>query len=476
MKVSTLILINLCIALSVFGESERPNVILMIADDLGYGETSVQGNKEIPTPHIDSIALEGVRFTAGYVTSPYCSASRAGLMSGRYPNRFGYEFNPIGADNEHPQAGIPASEDLLPEILETHGYATGLVGKWHLGGAAHFHPNRHGFGYFYGFTHEGHYFVPPPYEGVVTMLRKKALPNGQKGRWISKDESLVLSTHMGHMEPDYDANNPIVRQGQPVEEKRHLTDAITDESISFIKRNADRPFFLTVSYNAVHSPLQGADKYMEKFASIQDIHRRIFAAMLSHMDDSVGAILKTVEESGIQENTIIIFLSDNGGPTKELTSSNKPLNGGKGTMFEGGVRVPFFLKWPKKIKVPQIVDSPISALDILPSIVQATGIQFDPKNPLDGINWWPHLELPENSELLNNRVLFWKLGPRYALRHANWKIVKHPNSKWQLFNLNNDAEEKSDLTSAFPDLQLELVKKWHALQSEMKPPIWSRNR
>jgi len=308
----------------------KPNIVLFIADDLGYGELGCQGNNQIPTPHIDSIAENGIRFTQGYVTAPFCSASRAGLFTGRYQTRFGYEFNPIGHHNEDPGAGLPPSEKTLPEHLLEAGYVSALIGKWHLGGTARYHPQRHGFDEFFGFLHEGHYFKPLPYEGLTTMLRRKVLPGGGSGRWVSHDGRTIYSTHMGHTEPDYDANNPIYRAGQPVDEPAHLTDAFTREANAFLRRNHDRPFFLCLSYNAVHSPLQGADAYLKRFSHIDDIHRRIFAAMLAHLDDGIGSVLDQLRVLELEENTLVVFLSDNGGPTRELTSSNGILREGKG--------------------------------------------------------------------------------------------------------------------------------------------------
>ncbi len=280
---------------------EKPNIVLLVTDDLGYGELGCQGNEQIPTPHIDSIAQNGIRFTQGYVTAPFCSASRAGLITGRYQTRFRYEFNPIGAKNEDPNAGLPVREKTIADILVDSGYITGMFGKWHLGGTAKYNPIRRGFDEFFGFMHEGHYFVPPPYDGVTTWLRRKVLPGGGEGLWISQDGKLLYTTHMGNTEPDYDADNPIYRDGQPMVETEYFTDAITREAVSFINRQADKPFFLYVPYNAVHSPLQGADAYMERFTHIEDIQRRIFAAMLSNMDDSVGAILETLRAENLKE-------------------------------------------------------------------------------------------------------------------------------------------------------------------------------
>ena len=222
--------------------AERPNVVILLADDLGYGELGCQGNPEIPTPHIDSIARNGVRFTEGYVTAPNCSPSRAGLLTGRIRTRFGHEFNPIGARNEDPDAGLPLEQKTLANVLHDAGYATAAIGKWHLGGTAACHPLRRGFDEFFGFLHEGHFFVPPPYRGVTTMLRRKALPDGREGRWASPDGRLVLSTHMGHDEPPYDADNPILRGGQPVAENAYLTDALAREAGVAVGRSGGRTF------------------------------------------------------------------------------------------------------------------------------------------------------------------------------------------------------------------------------------------
>ncbi|MEM7384386.1 MAG: sulfatase-like hydrolase/transferase [Verrucomicrobiota bacterium] len=225
--------------------SSPPNLVLFLVDDLGYGETGCQGNEEIPTPNIDALARNGVRFTQGYVTAPNCSASRAGLLTGRLQTRFGHEFNPTGHHNEHPNAGLPPGEKTIGDRLRNKGYATALIGKWHLGGTAPYHPLRRGFDEFFGFLHEGHYFVPPPYDGVTTMLRRKALPGGGQGRWVSEDENTILSTHMGHREPDYDADNPILRGGQPVEESAYLTDALTRKRSASSTATGNAPFFST---------------------------------------------------------------------------------------------------------------------------------------------------------------------------------------------------------------------------------------
>ncbi|MGI9474634.1 MAG: sulfatase [Rubripirellula sp.] len=452
----------------------QPNIIVLFADDLGYGELSCQGNPEIPTPHIDSIASNGVRFTDGYVAGPNCSPSRAGLLTGRTPTRFGYEFNPIGAVNEQPGIGLPGAEVTIAETLQNTGYTTGLIGKWHQGGTAEFHPFRHGFDEFFGFMHEGHYFVPPPYKGVTTMLRRKTLPGGLKGRW-SGDKGLIYTDHMGGNEPDYDADNPITRGGQPVVESEYLTDALTREAVDFIDRHDDKPFFLYLAYNAVHSPLQGADAYMEKFSHIEDIHRRIFAAMLSNMDDSVGAVMEQVRESGLEENTIVFFLSDNGGTTRELTSSNAPLRGQKGTMYEGGLRVPFMVQWKGTIPSGQVYENPVSSFDIYATAVAHSQGKAAPKQ-VEGVDLIPYLTGEDSG--LPHETFFWRQGGKSGLRHGDWKLVRMGGrkqggpAKWELYDLSKDLSEERDLAGSNTQRLADLVELWENLNGEMTEPLF----
>ena len=457
-------------ALQMNGASPQPpNIILLLADDLGSGELGFQGNQEIPTPNIDSIAKNGIRFTQAYVTAPNCSPSRAGLLTGKIPTRFGYEFNPIGARNEDPDTGLPSKEITLAEWLHDQGYTTGVIGKWHLGGAADYHPMRHGFDEFFGFMHEGHYFVPPPWHGTTTMLRRKTLPGGGKGRWLS--DNLIYTTHMGHNEPDYDANNPIIRGGQPVEESAYLTDAFAREGVDFINRHADKPFFLYMAYNAVHSPLQGAKKYMHRFAQIEDIHRRIFAAMLANLDDSVGGILEAVRKNRLEENTLIIFLSDNGGPTRELTSSNLPYRGEKGQMYEGGLRVPMAMQWKGSLPTKKDFDGFTTSVDLFATITSL----FEAKAPtMDGVDLMPYLTGKKEGN--PRESFFWRQGKKTALRQGAWKLInmrgtlEHP--KWELYHLGKDPTESSDLSSTQLDLLSTLTKQWDAYQEEMIPSIF----
>ncbi|MEO2035879.1 MAG: sulfatase-like hydrolase/transferase [Planctomycetaceae bacterium] len=457
----------------VASAAEQPNIIILFADNLGYGELSCQGNPEIPTPHINSIASNGVRFTDGYVAGPNCSPSRAGLLTGRIPTRFGYEFNPTGALNEQPGFGLPVEEITIAETLQNAGYAMGLIGKWHQGGTADYHPFRHGFDEFFGFLHEGHYFVPPPYSGVTTMLRRKSLPGGLTGRWIG-DKGLIYSDHMGRNEPDYDADNPITRGGQPVVETEYLTDALTREAVDFIDRHDDKPFFLYLAYNAVHSPLQGADAYMEKFSHIEDIHRRIFAAMLANMDDSVGAVMEQLRISGLKENTLVFFLSDNGGPTRELTSSNLPLRGSKGQMYEGAIRVPFMVQWKGRLPSGRVYDKPVSSMDIFTTASGIAGAKT-PKQ-VEGVDLIPFLTGKDNSR--PHQTLYWRQGGKTALRHGDWKLVRmgkkfeSGNAKWELYDLSKDISEENNLATSHPERLTELVELWEKMNGEMSEPLF----
>ena len=395
-------------------ESTRPNILFIVADDLGYGELGSYGGKEIPTPHLDRLAAEGVRFTQGYVTASFCAPSRAALLTGHYQTRFGYEGNPVGLKNTDPKVGLPVAQRTLADHLRGVGYATGIVGKWHLGGTPAFHPQRRGFDEFFGFLHEGHTYVAPPWPGVTSWLRRTALPDGGKGRWTSPDGHIVWTTHMGNNEPDYNADNPLLRDSQPVNETAHLTDAFTREACDFITRHGAQPVFLYLAYNAVHSPLQADNGYLDKFRHIPDIHRRIFAALLAQLDDSVGTVLARLRETGLERNTLVVFLSDNGGATRELTSSNAPLRGEKGTLFEGGVRVPMLIRWPARFPTARVVGTPIISLDATATALAAAGLNPDPA--ADGIDLIPSLS--NQADPPSDRTFYWRAGVRAAIRVA----------------------------------------------------------
>ncbi len=451
--------------------ARRPNIVLIMADDLGYGELGCYGGSDIPTPHLDALAAGGVRFTSGYVTASYCAPSRAGLITGRYQTRFGFEGNPVGARNEQPGVGLPPNQQTLAGILRDAGYTTALVGKWHLGGTAPYHPQRRGFDEFFGFLHEGHFYVPPPWRDVTTWLRRRTLPDGGQGRWTSPDGRLHYTTHMGHAEPPYDANNPLLRGSQPVEERGYLTRAFTREGVRFIQRHRDRPFFLMLSYSAVHSPMQATREDLQRMEHIEDIHRRIFAGMLASLDDGVGQVRAVLRDLGLEETTLVVFLSDNGGPTRELTSRNDPLRGGKGSLYEGGIRVPFLMYWPGRLPVGRVVGEPVISLDLLPTILAAA--QITPRSnlsPLDGQNLLPVLldeDLPRDS-----RTLYWRMGQKRALRQGPWKLVRAASGDWELYHLDDDLGEQKNLATRHPEKAAELAELWHAWSDVQAAPRW----
>jgi arylsulfatase B len=463
-----LLALLLSVALSL---QAKPNIVLIVADDLGYAELGCQGARDLATPHIDSLAENGVRFTSGYVSAPVCCPSRAGFLTGRYQTRFGHELNAIGVQNLGENIGLPLSERTLADLLKAQGYATGLVGKWHLGAHASRHPMQRGFDEFYGFLNEGHYYVPKPYLGVATWLRIAKNPEGpgpriERGRF-------VFSDHMGGDEPTYDLENPILRGVTPITETRYLTQALGDEAVDFIERHRAEPFFLYLAFNAPHSPMQAADAYMRKYAHVEDVHRRIFLAMTAHMDDSIGRVLAKLRSAGLEDDTLVFFFSDNGGPTRELTSSNAPLREGKGQVYEGGLRVPFLIQWKARLPRGKIDQRPIIALDVAPTALAAAEAPL-PTN-LDGVDLLPYLT-GENSQR-PHQTLFFRYGSRIALRHGDWKLVGRYEQgaglkDGELYNLESDLGESTDLATREPDVLIELERILADYDAQMVAPLW----
>ncbi|MEZ5353166.1 MAG: sulfatase-like hydrolase/transferase [Bryobacteraceae bacterium] len=430
-------------------QRRKPNIVILFADDLGFGECGFQGNREIPTPNIDSIASGGVRFTNGYVTAPVCCPSRAGMMTGRYQTRFGHELNLIGRANLEPNAGLPLTERTMAERYKAAGYATGLVGKWHLGASAPYHPLRRGFDEFYGFLHEGHFYNPPPYRGALTRLRTN--------------------------EPPYDDANPVMRGTDPIVEPEYLTDALAREAVGFIDRHREHPFFLYLAFNAVHSPMQAPVPLVREFQHIQDEQRRLFAAMLSSMDSAAGRVLSTLRERNLDNDTLVFFLSDNGGPTAELTSTNEPLRGGKGQLWEGGIRVPFAVQWKGRIPGGVTYQEPVTSLDILPTGLAAAGAVG--VQGLDGVNLLPYLT--GEAKGAPHESLFWRYGRSIALRRGNWKIVRQSQTRnedapYRLYDLDRDVGETRDAASVNATELSRLREEVEALNREMVAPLWGR--
>lgn len=452
------------------------NVVIVIADDLGYGETGMMGNSQIPTPHIDELASRGVRFTAGYVTSSYCSPSRAGLLSGRYQSRFGYDRNPVGERNFEPWAGLPEDETTFVRRLNDAGYATALLGKWHLGSIPGKLPNDRGFDRFFGFLHEGHYYVPgPPYRDVWTMIRDKSLPPGT----VLRRGNLFRGNYAPINEPSYDHRNPVLRNEDPVASFDYLTDAITAESINFIEQNADHPFCAVVSYGAVHSPMQATIDDVAAFADIVDPQRRIFAGMLAALDRGIGRLTSTIDRLGLKEQTLVIFISDNGGPTRELTSSNAPLRGEKGSLYEGGIRVPFVAAMPGRLPAGSVESRPVISTDIAATVLELAHVEQgktesvsgddadeNSDDGVSGLSWWGR---PDAA--VADRTLYWRMpGGKLALRRGRWKIVRaDEQADLELFDLESDIAEADDLARTHPQRLAELTASWNRINQQMVP-------
>ncbi len=460
------------LVVSAHGAERKPNIIVLFADDLGYGELGCQGmSKDIPTPHIDALARGGTRFTSGYVTAPFCSASRAGMLTGRYQTRFGHEYNPIGKQNLDPAIGLPVQEKTMGDRLKAAGYRTGLVGKWHLGGTEKYLPQNRGFDEFYGFLHEGHFYVPPPYDGALTFLRTNSLPFGER----MTNGPVIWSNHLRGNEPPYDEDNPLLRGAKELVEPQYLTEVLTHEATGFIERNQKQPFFLYLAYNAVHSPMQATPKYLKRFAHIEDVHRRIFAAMLAALDDSVGEVMAKVKALNLEEDTLIFFLSDNGGPTQELTSSNAPLRGGKGQLFEGGIRVPFMAQWKGMIPAGKVYEQPVISLDIQATSLAVAQATATGESKLDGVNLLPFLRGEKASA--PHELLFWRVGGNVTVRSGDWKLVRQQERgggkpEFQLYNLAKDIGETLDLKATEPKRAASLLKQLETLNDEMIEPVW----
>lgn len=403
----------------------KPNVIIFLTDDVGWGEYGFQGAKDIPTPHIDSIAHNGVRCTQGYVSGPYCSPTRAGLMTGRYQTRFGHEFNSTAR-----QLGLSLNERTIADRLKSLGYATAAVGKWHLGDKPEYRPGQRGFDEFYGTLANTPYFHPTNF--VDSRVSNEVL--------------------------------------QVSDEKFYTTDQYATRAVQFIDAHKDQPWFLYLPFNAQHAPLQAPQKYLDRFAGIADEKRRAFAAIMSATDDAVGQVLAKVRQLGQEENTLVFFLADNGGPTPQTTSNNGPLRGFKATTWEGGVRVPFAVQWKGHIKPGQTYEKPIIQLDILPTAIVAAGGAVEPSWKLDGLDLLPYLS--GTAQGTPHETLYWRFGQQWAVRHGDWKLVvgRDGGSEPLLFNLAADLGEKNNLAASEPAKASELLKLWQTWNAEQAPP------
>jgi arylsulfatase A-like enzyme len=415
-------------------EKKKPNVILVFIDDLGYADFGCCGSQDLRTPNIDRLAAEGARFTQGYVTASICCPSRAGLLTGRYQQRFGHEDNTGDWDKQvRENIGLPLSQITIADALKKEGYATGIIGKWHQGVNPHFHPQNRGFDEFFGHLAGGHDYFKWDQRGDDCIYRGKERAQGEG----------------------------------------YLTEAFSGEAVSFIERHRDEPFFLFVSYNAVHTPMQVPQKYPERFPEIADERRRTFAGMLSCVDDGVGQILRVLEENGNGENTLIFCISDNGGPTGANTSRNDPLRGAKGTMHEGGIRVPFLMRFPGKIPAGMVYDKPVSTLDLFPTSIALAGGTLPDDREYDGVNLMPYLTGEKTGR--PHETLYWRqVENKFAIRKGDWKLLLNKGSKMELFDLSSDIGESHDLYELRPEVAKDLFSDFSRWSNQMAEPLWRK--
>lgn len=394
---------------------QRPNVILILADDLGYADIGVHGCRDIPTPHLDALAARGVRCSNGYSSHPFCSPMRAGLMAGRYQHRFGYVSN-VPYDPQNIHLGLPTSEKTIAQRLQEVGYRTGMSGKWHLGASHLHHPNKRGFDFFYGFLGGGHDYFE------VDLRR----PMGE-----------------GYAQP-------LDRNGKPENLETYLTDALTREAVGFIGRNQEHPFFFYLAYNAPHTPMQAPEDLLVKFLDIADPKRRAYAAMVHAMDRGIGEVMAALDRHGLRETTLVFFLSDNGGPSFANASSNAPLRGDKGDVYEGGIRVPFLISWPGTLPEGAVYDHPVISLDISRTALEVGQARLVPK--LDGVNLIPFLS--GQDEAPPHQALFWRKddGTAWAVRSGNTKLLMtRDRSAEELYQLDSDLAEQRNVAKLHPD-------------------------
>ncbi len=431
-------------------EAQRrpPNIVVIVTDDMGYADIGVQGSKDIPTPNIDALAKVGIRFTDAYVSGPYCSPTRAGLLTGRYPQRFGHEFN-LDLSPAHSDFGLPLGETTMADRLNVAGYRTAVFGKWHLGSGDKFHPMARGFDEFFGFLGGGH----------------------------------------SYLDAQAASRNPLLDGRKVLAETTYLTDAFADRAVDFIKRQKSQPFFLYLAFNAVHTPLQATSKYLARFTHIADEQRRTYAAMLSAMDDGIGKTLAALRAEGLEENTLIFFFNDNGGPTMAGTaingSSNAPLRGSKRQTWEGGIRVVFIIRWKGHLAEGRTDTRPIIQLDVLPTALAAAGVKPQPQWKLDGVNLLPFLTGKMSGR--PHEALYWRLGENMAIRKGDWKLVKtserplqdldpavpYDLSGAELYNLADDIGEKMNLAALHPEKVKELAAAWQRWNKGLAKPLWA---
>ncbi|GAA4883020.1 sulfatase-like hydrolase/transferase [Ferrimonas pelagia] len=429
-------------------EVRRPNVVLLFSDDLGYADTGFQNqSQDVETPNLDRLAASGVVFSAGYVTGTVCGPSRAGLMTGRYQQRFGYHENtaPYSRDPNTP-VGLELSVPTFANYLQDAGYRTGMVGKWHDSPDEGYWPHQRGFDEHFGFN------------------------NGASSYYVGP---------MNDHKLEYKKEAATYRNGVPAAPfDQYLTDKFGDEAVDYIARNKEDAFFLYVAFNAIHAPMEPKQSDMARFAHIEDESRRKAVAMNYNMDENIGKILDKLDAEGLMEDTIIFFLSDNGGKLNDNHSLNTPLRGEKGSFWEGGIRIPFTVAWNGTIPAGQTIDEPVISLDILTTSLAAAGVAQRDDWQLEGQNLLPLLTGARDR--LDDRFLFWANSRGWAVRDRNWKLhvvdQRQKGDQVLLFDLQQDMAEQHELSGQYSEQVARLQAAYRDWDTDNERPRWGRNR
>ena len=464
--------------------NNRPNVVVILADDLGMTDISLYGSPFINTPNIDSIGQQGITYSQAYSTAPICSPSRAGLLTGRYQNRFGFDSQPMTQYarsrleylvfkylintkpmypiNNHSipnpgqieRQGMPPTEIMLSEALSASGYRCDAVGKWHLGYGDLQFPDNRGFDSFFGFLDAFSYYINPELEGVESWQFDEF---SEKHIWKQKREG-------------YSA---ILRDGAAVDEKEHLTDAFAREASSRIldAASSEKPFFLYVPFSAPHTPFQALSKYTSQFSDVEDPKKRIYYALIAQLDDAVGRILKALDETGEADNTLVIFSSDNGAATYTGATGNDPLKGGKMSHFEGGLSVPLMMRWPGVIQKGSNESRPVIQMDLFSTIMASAGIPLPGDRKMDGINLLDDSAMDKTV----NRPLFWRSDYNHIIQYDGWKLMMNgKDDKIWLYNIDEDREENHSLAEENPEIVEQLKSMFEEWNMEIQNPAWPR--
>ncbi|WP_163397320.1 arylsulfatase B [Flavobacterium fluviatile] len=449
-KIKFALALILCLVSFGQAQTKKPNILVILCDDLGYNDVGFNGSTDIITPEIDKLAKGGTTFTSAYVGHTFCGPSRAALLTGRYTQEIGTPYN-LRDDGRATPSGVPVKETFMSTMLHDAGYYTSVIGKWHLGDNPEFRPNNRGFDDFYGFLGGGHKYFPEKYQ-----------PYYEKQKAAGAYPINVYFT-------------PLLHNDKEVKETEYITDAFSREAVRVIKESSakKKPFFMYLAYNAPHVPLEAKEEDLKIFENIKDKDRRTYAAMVYAVDRGVGEIVKTLKATNQFDNTLIVFLSDNGG-NFDHGANNYPLKGTKGDTFEGGFRVPMFFHWPNQVAAGAQFDHPVTALDLYPTFAHLAKTKLPKGKKVNGLNIWN--DLAANTSPHKNEMIY---ALRYregycdvAARKEDWKITRMGNEPWQLFNITNDMGEHKDLAGQFPERVKEMVAETKEWTKSHITPLW----